>query len=324
MFNNVFNMEIRHVVATGFMLFPVCLSAISMAGFALGVAIGKWTAAMALVLTLVVVGLLSPTKRLCTVLWTVSGIIASVCLAGVFVMYTNADAEAYHRPAAVLLANGWNPLKMTEPADLMNIVGGGRRPWCVAFIPRMAWILGASLYHWIGFVEASDALNILMLFSSAIFVYDWLRGFIGTKLMVAVFTTLVCFSPEVVYLLWGGSMDAAWYSAFTVAMICAARKEYLPMVLSMLVMSGVKFTGVVASAIIFAAFGFAALLWERRELWRLTKIGFLAGALIVLINASPYITSAPPATAVTEPRRVQTDLFSVSSARPTPHHPTPQ
>jgi hypothetical protein len=38
----------------------------------------------------------------------------------------------------------------------------------------------------------------------------------------------------------------------------------------------------------------------------------------------PYTTGAPRATAATVPPRVQTDLFSASSATPTPQPPTPQ
>ena len=281
-------------LVVGWVALPVILSALSMLGFACGVTVGRWHAPLALVLSLVLAGGLVEKGRAKTVLLFLAGVLASVAMAGAFVYYTNADAEAYHRPAAVLLANGWNPLRTTEVSELEGMMGGGFRPWHVCFLPRMGWIFGAAFYKWFGFIEVADAVNMLMLLASFVAVRDWLAGF-GVKGWV--WTLLVCVSPVVANGLWGGSFDSARYSAFLVAATAAGGRRWLTLALGVIAMSSLKFPGVVLGALLFAYAGLLALTDRGRakekaaRLWRLTAVGLATVAAIFLANASPYLTS---------------------------------
>lgn len=287
-------MRCAEALVVGWVALPVILSALSMLGFACGVTAGRGHAPLALVLSLALTCGLVEKGRAKAALLFLAGVLASVVMAGEFVYYTNADAEAYHRPAAVLLANGWNPLRTTEVAGLKDMMGGGFRPWHVCFLPRMGWIFGAAFHKWFGFIEVADAVNMLMLLASFVAVREWLAG-LGVRSWL--WTLLVCVSPVVANGLWGGSFDSAGYSAFLVAATAASGRRWLTLALGVLAMSGLKFTGVVLGALLFAYGGLVVLMdcgsakEKAARLWRLTAVGLVTVAAIFLTNASPYLTS---------------------------------
>jgi hypothetical protein len=222
------------------------------------------------------------------VAWTVAVIAGSIFLSGLSVGYTTADAARYYRPGTILLASGWNPLVHTEVDQVSQMTGGGCAAWPIAFLPRLSWIFGAACCRWFGFVEIADAFNVIMLVASFLAAGSWLKerfglaGWGGFALTVA-----LCLSPHVVVGLFGGSFDAGGYSAFLVAIAAADRKQYVPLVLASLAMGGLKFTGCVFAALVFAV----ALAFDLKN-WRKTvAVGTLSGVLILLLNASPYLTS---------------------------------
>lgn len=285
----------RDSIIVGFVALPVIMSGLAMMGFACGLTIGMWHAPVALLLDLLWVCIMAKEFRRKAVLWTLGGIVLSILSSGMFVLYTGADAEVYHRPAVVLLANGWNPLQQTEVAEIGTLMGGGFRPWHVAFLPRMGWIFGAILYRWIGFVEVADALNLLLLMASILSVRQLLADW-GVKTWPCLWTTLICTSPVVANGIWGGMVDSAWYSAFLIAVSAAQRRQEGLLALAVVVMSGLKFTGVVVGALICIVYGIGWLVVAGREnrmrmALRICVLGVVTVALIFLTNASPYLTS---------------------------------
>lgn len=285
----------RDSIIVGWVALPVIMSCLAMLGYACDLTIGMWHAPVALSLDLFLVCVMAREFKCKAVLWTFGGIVLSVLLSGVFVLYTSADAEAYHRPAVVLLANGWNPLQQTEVAEIGTFMGGGFRPWHVAFLPRMGWIVGAILYRWVGFVEVADALNLLLLMASILSVRQLLNDW-GVKTWQWLWTTLICISPVVANGVWGGMADSAWYSAFLIAVSAAQRRQECLLSLAVVVMSGLKFTGVVIGALICIVYGIGWLVVagrgkRMRMVFRIGMLGMVMVALILLINASPYLTS---------------------------------
>ena len=281
-------MKRNDAVTVGLLLFPVSIAALAMGGFVCGATIGLWQMPVALVMALVSVWFLTGERKMQVLLWTFGCIVFSLVLAGLSVAYTNSDAASYYRIGTYLLADGWNPLRVTEVDQVSSMVDGWCRPWPIAFLPRMAWFFGAAFYRWCGFLEIADAFNIIVLFASFFAVGDWLYerfGLSGWRRIAL--TSVFCLSPHVVGGLFGGSFDAAGYSAFLIALAAADRKKYVPLVLAAVVMGGLKFTGVVFAVLIFAG----ALALDFRNWKKIVGAGALSGILILLLNASPYITS---------------------------------
>lgn len=275
-------------IVLGLVSFPVFVMAISMLGFALGATIGCWQAPLGLIASLGFVYWYADEKK-ASVIWTAAIIGIGVLLSGACVLYSTADGENYHRPALVLLANGWNPLRATEVADIKDMMGGGFGPWHVAFLPRMGQILGASLYKIVGFIEVADCLNIIMFVASIISVRQLLFNW-GLGRYVWLATSLVCVSPVVVRGLYGGMVDSAIYSSFLVAASAANREKMPQLTFAVLVMSALKYTGVVVGAIVFAAYAFRTLP-DVAKFRKWIVMGMLTGISILLLNASPYLTS---------------------------------
>lgn len=289
-------MRRNQAIIFGLVLFPVAIMALSMGGFAFGRTIGKWQLPIAFALTQCAVYFFCHEQKWKAVVWTSVLIFAAVFVAALPMMYTNADAEHYHRPAAVLLANGWNPLRITEVNEVKCLMGGGFGAWHVAFLPRMGWVFGAVLYQWLGFIEVADAFNFILLFASLFAVHEWLaeRFTIEKRICRLVLTVAMCFSPVVVQGAFSGSVDSGLYSAFLVA-VCAARlKSYATLSLAVIAMSGVKFTGVVVGGLIFAVHIAEVSVFDRRNVGvakGFIQTGILTAFLVFLINASPYLTS---------------------------------
>lgn len=281
-------MKQNDAITIGLLTFPVAIAALSMGGFACGATIGLWHMPVALALALAAAKFFTPERKTRTALWMFGWIAAALVLAGLNVAYTNADAASYYRIGTYLLADGWNPLRVTEVDQVSGMVDGWCRPWPIAFLPRMAWLFGAAFYRWCGFLEVADAFNIIVLFASFLAVGDWLHERFGlTGWRRIMLTAVFCLSPHVVGGLFGGSFDAAGYSAFLIALAAADRKKYVPLVLAAVVMGGLKFTGVVFAVIIFAG----ALALDLRNWRKIVGVGAVSGVLILLLNASPYITS---------------------------------
>lgn len=281
-------MKRNDAVVTGLLAFPLAIAALAMVGFAFGVTIGGWHMPVALVLSLALAWRMAEEDRLRIVGWIVALLFVSFLFAGLSVSYTYADADAYHRPATILLANGWNPLRQTEVDEISGLMGGGFRSWHVAFLPRLAWLLGAACYWWFGFVEIADAVNFILFFASILSVRLWLRerfGLSGWRLLAL--TMAICISPVVIGGVFGGLVDAGGYSAFVVAAVSADRKKMLPLVLSVVAMSGLKFTGAVIGALVFIVYA----AFDLKEFKKWFAMGLVAGILTLLINATPYLTS---------------------------------
>lgn len=282
-------MKKSDAVATGLLLVPFTIAVLAMAGFVLGFPIGRWHFPVAFALVWVAVWNLAKEKEKITCVgWTILLVLFAILIAMLNVGYTNADADSYHRPATILLANGWNPLFLTEVDDIRGLMGGGFRPWHVAFLPRMGWVFGAVAYRWLGFVEIADAFNFILLFASVLSVRTWLSdrfGIDGCKRWLMIFA--ICISPVVAGGLFGGSLDAGGYSASLIAMTAADRKQFLPLVLAVVVMAGLKFTGAVLGALIFTMFA----IFDIRDLRHWIAYGIAAGILILIVNSSPYLTN---------------------------------
>ena len=244
-------------------LLPVLMAS---TGFLFGITVGRWQGVLSLlaVCTLSLLGK-SPTRlKIRTLAWFLLSLFGIICVSGLSVMYTNADAEAYHRPASFLLAQGWNPVFDSTPETLAPHVGekAAINLWHIAYLPRGAWVLGAILYSIFGFVEVADGLNVLAFFVSLFYVFPFVsRLFRLTKWPARFITGVVAFSPVVANGMFGGSFDSAFFSFFMIALCCATlyleegrSTDLVALCISLAMMAGIKFTGVTTTVLSVAIF----------------------------------------------------------------------
>ena len=291
------------------LVFPLATVGSAAAGFLVGVPVGRWQAVCGLVTSLLacLAGAGAAGHRRRKVVLVGGLVAASVAVASVSVMYSNPDAEAYHRPASILMATGWNPVfdGTVEAVEALRRSSGSLRVWHVAYLPRAYWIFGAALYRTLGFVEAADAFGVLAAVLSFCMVSRLISRLVGLRgwprRIVAAMLTL---SPAVVSLTFGGSSDGCSYSLFLIAVSAATlylttgRRQWLwHVVAAFPLMASLKFTGVVCCAVVSLVFLAGCLLawWRGRagpELAaRWSQAVVIASCLAAVIGFSPYVTN---------------------------------
>jgi hypothetical protein len=289
--------------------FPTAVVLYAAAGFLVGLPVGRWQALCGLATSLLLC-LPGPgsTDRKARKAGAVLLLIAvSLALSGLSVMYSNPDAEYYHRPASMLMARGWNPVfdSTAEAVDALRKPDEAMRVWHVAYLPRAFWIFGAVLYRTVGFVESADALNILTCILSFFMVSRLLARVLGMSGMTRTAAALLlAASPAVATLMFGGSNDSTFYSLFLIA--TSAATLYLAtgglqwlgfIVAAFPLIANLKFTGVVCCGVVTLVFLLGCLLqWRSGRAdaglparWLLAVAASVA--LATVIGFSPYVTS---------------------------------
>jgi hypothetical protein len=239
----------------------------------------------------------------------VAVVLLAVMVAGAGFMYSNPDADAYHRPAIMLMSQDWNPV---FDATVENVASyaeptGVFRFAHVAYLPRGAWYFGLTLYDAFGFVEVADSLNVLLWLVSLRLVWA-VSTIVGTlhELPRRVFTMVLASAPVVCSGMLGGSSDSAMYSLFLIA-ACSltmhlqdGRRLWLVYAfLAMAVLPSLKYTGVVVCMVLAAVFAVAALAksWQGTRWANLSLVQGVVGAVFAaalvsaVINFSPYLTN---------------------------------
>ena len=294
-------------VALALLIFLLSTTALCSGGFLVGIGVARWQVVAAFVLAMgsCVVGRGSfrqHVRRAAVVLGVIGcGVLAS----GLTVMYAIPDAEGYHRPAAQLIADGWNPVFDATHERLSKLLGPnpGLRLWHVAYLPRGLWIFSAAMYGVTGFVESGDAFNFVLL----VICYQLLKTLLlrttnlgpwGCK----VFSLLVCISPVVPWQLFGGGNDAAFYFLFMIC-TCATTlfcmsgrwKWLVYLILALPLLVSLKFSGIIV-ALALGLVGACALVLgpsshrvPRLTHWWLALVH--AGAIGAVIGFSPYLTN---------------------------------
>ncbi len=230
-----------------------------------------------------------------------------IFIAGLSVMYTNADAEAYHRPAAMLMAHGWNPVFEATSSALEKywMSNAVFNTWHTAYLPRGAWVFSAVMYRMTGFVESGDSLALILCAVQIGVLWTFVReifGFSGILRCCAVL--LLTFSPAVLGLMFGGSCDGAYNSLFIVSLAAltmfVARKNVVWLLypaVSFVLMVNIKYTGAVASCIMILIFsipliqGYNQRRVDKTLILRWFSIMVISMWLAGVVGFSPYITN---------------------------------
>ena len=283
----------------GLILFPFIVQSVAMAGCFCGLVIGHWNLIVALAISFIAFYFLGFTKKSFVAFLAILG--ASLFAAMLPVMYSTADGDAYHRAGVILLANGWNPLRVSELSQIAERWTGFRE-WHLAFLPRGVWIYGATLYKWFGFVEIADSYNFLAFIAAFVSARDYVcRRLDCDRKICYVIAFLLVSAPCSLPSLYGGTNDPVLYSYLLISLLTLM--DYIedgdsrPLAILLFtcpLMGGVKYTACVLCAVMFAVFGIVRLVtvnWDFRKITGLVGVGILAAILMLMVNASPYITS---------------------------------
>ncbi len=292
------------------LMFPTLAVVIASLGLLVGASVKGWhgLAALACCLALCLPGETrgAGLRRMLRFLLIVLGVFFVDSL---FVVFSWWDAQAYHVPATVLLARGWNPVFDSTRELLvqaMKVDPFAFNAYHVAYLPRGGWIYSAVTYQLTGNVESGDT---LILFTAlALLGVVWKaypRIFGGGPLLRLLFTILIVFAPGVVVSLFCGAHDGSLYCLMIMTLLCACAYRLTHAVTwlyycaaSLVLGCNLKFTGAVSACLCFLIFTIP-IVWgvlagnkgngDILRKWLLAHVvGFLFAAVV---GFSPYLTS---------------------------------
>lgn len=212
------------------------------------------------------------------------------------------DGQAYHQPAAVALAKGWNPfhepyLEKHDPFYKQAMAGN---ELYANHYTKASWITAAAVYCLTGSIESGKLFNFLYMAAAFLISWNFLLRFgripRNSKLIIA---ALVALNPVVLYQLFSYYNDCQMASLLSITLILAFQyilfreeKVLFLLLLTLPVLSNIKFTGLAYGAFIVCLAWLAVYMLDRdvqRRFILTMSATFLAAVLI--IGFQPYITN---------------------------------
>lgn len=239
--------------------------------------------------------------------WFVAAVAAIFALDGLFVCFSWWDAQAYHLPAARLLAEGWNPVFAATRQAMLAATGADAQcfnAYHVAYLPRAGWMWSAAVALLTGNSEAGDTL--ILLSAVALCGLSWrvtplLFGAGRWKRLF--FASLTLLSPGLTASVFCGAQDGTQYALLMIVLLagCAYRKTARTSYLSYLALAPIlgcnlKFTGmlslVFSAALFTVPVGLRALREKRSHTLGKWICALSAGfGLALAVGFSPYLTN---------------------------------
>ncbi len=221
------------------------------------------------------------------------------------------DGKTIHKPAAILLAKGWDPVHDDSvqealqagksEADQLSAV------WCVHY-PKASWIVNASLYQMTGNIDIGDGVALVwmaVLFFAAAYAFEKLYGVQGHVLWAL--AGVAALNPIVVRELVCGYVDGLLALSLCTGILSFAvwirTREWGALVLAGMACiygANLKFTGLAYFGVAYAVLSVAAYVKLHREVREakiscatdmtlfLVFIVFTVG-LVFACGVSPYV-----------------------------------
>lgn len=203
------------------------------------------------------------------------------------------DGKAIHKPGAIALASGWNPVWKALPHRAEGDAGWA---WC-EYYPKAAWHVNAELLRATGNVDLGDGIPLIwagVVFCLGLGVLPWLYG-LGPK-GTYLFSALLACNPVLLRELCSGYVDGQLGCSLVAGLLAfsayARRPDGRLLLLSGLCCvygANLKFTGLVYFGVGYALLGSVAL-WRHFKPSRLGWMAVLALATL-LCGTAPYLTN---------------------------------
>ena len=223
-------------------LFPFFCFVLGSLGFLAGLALTKWHSALALILTLVILKLLTPS-------WKEFGIKTSIFFLlqlgfmaiGALHSDDMCDSRIYHKPAAILMADGWNPVwepDVTKFYERNEIDPQSLKTSHLQYFPKGQWIVCGILYLATGNVDSGDYVDYVFMFALTILTYCALREWLGTGKWIAILAALtISLNPIAIMSLTNGHIDGLLGESLLIFLLASAcylkngQKRWIPWIL---------------------------------------------------------------------------------------------
>jgi len=277
-------------------LFPFFCFVLGSLGFLVGLPLTKWHAVAALALTLGVLKLKKKTWRD----WSLAALIflgLQLGFMAVGSLHTDDswDGPVYHKAAAILMAEGWNPVwepDVTKFYERNEIDPTSVRTSHLQYFPKGQWIVCGILYLVTGNIDAGDYVDYIFLCALAVVMYCALREWLGTGKKLALLASFcVAVNPVASGCLANGHIDGLLGNSLIIFLLASAcflkngSKRWIPWILiSALYGCSLKHTAPVY-------FGVAGVILTVPVLWQVIRSEI--GNLSVMTSSATELKSWP-------------------------------
>ena len=212
------------------------------------------------------------------------------------------DGQWYHQPAALALAEGWNPLKTARLAD-WNAGFEQEIPSAAIYVQHYAkgvWIVAAAAYRATGLLEATKVFNLLYLLATYLITAGFLSRVGLSRAWAHAMALTAAVNPVILYQMHSFFVDGQLAALCTLLVVLsldylwAPRRRVLVLLGACVVLlANVKFTGLVFA--ISLGGGLFVLSWLRgwsRETGRYAAAGLMSVTFAILgVGYQPYVTN---------------------------------
>ena len=204
------------------------------------------------------------------------------------------DEAVYHIPAVRMLADGWNPLYVNTPEELLRLTGFAPTDFRVdhvLFMPKIVWVFSAVAYFFTGDLF-NPLVPILWFLLPAVLVRVW-RSLEGVPLVWKLLSVplVYCLLLNLAYVVDVVVQLAALGLLLSFEETLSGRRtDVLSLVVYSFWMMGAKTPGLLHGGLFWVIFIGFALAWKVD--WRpLARVVAVVSALLALTCSTPYLTS---------------------------------
>ena len=223
-------------------LFPFFCFALGSLGFLAGLALTKWYAVLALLLTLVALKFRSQNWKEFGIK-TLLFVLLQLAFMTIGALHTDdlCDSRIYHKPAAILMADGWNPVwepDVTKFYERNGIDPESLKTSHLQYFPKGQWVVCGILYLATGNVDAGDYVDYAFMFALAILTYCALREWLGTSQWLAALASVtISLNPIAIMSLTNAHIDGLLGESLLMFLLASAcflkkgQKRWIPWIL---------------------------------------------------------------------------------------------
>lgn len=179
----------------------------------LGVSITKWNFPVSLILVLGLILFKKHQRKEKIIAYVISIIcMVIICLLNAFLYELAYDGNMYHKFAIGILSSGYNPI-YERAVDYLHLMHIPLERWFsddiwVECYPKAAWYFNASIYVWSKWIDSSKAFNLVVMFSTLGFCFDYFKDKLSFKRAVLI-TLIMAITPTSFSMLFSFYIDGA-------------------------------------------------------------------------------------------------------------------
>ena len=220
------------------------------------------------------------------------------------------DGNTYHKTAIAFIKNGYNPihdnfLKFQEKnKDIIKVDKHSKNDIWVEHYPKATWIIAATIYNLTGNIESGKCITLILTLMLFILSYNTLIKILN-RTWALLLSTLIIINPIVMVQFFSYYVDGILGICFLIQLILLfyvnfSKKQdkdlWISIISSIVLLSNLKYTGLMCSGVISALFYFCYILKYRKDnrflsnFKKITMIFILTYFIAVgLVGANSYV-----------------------------------